>query len=172
MMKFVARMALLASVAIASPLLAAGPSIEQGSTVELEYTLTLRPSGEVVQSNVGAAPIAYVHGQGMLLPALEAELDGRQADERFELSLDAVDAYGPVNSELFREFPLEQLPEEAREVGVLLSSPEYPGSIRVSEVREDVAILDFNHPLAGQDLDFKVRVISVAAAAVPAEPSE
>jgi len=172
-MKTLARMALLSAFAVTSPTLASGPLIENGSTVELEYTLTLRPSGEVVQSNVGAAPIAYVHGEGMLLPALEAELAGREAEEQFELSLDAADAYGPVNSELLREFPLEQLPEEAREVGTLLSSPEYPGSIRVSEVREDVAILDFNHPLAGKDLAFDVRVLSVAdAAPAPAGPAE
>jgi FKBP-type peptidyl-prolyl cis-trans isomerase 2 len=171
MMKFLARMAVLSAITIAFPALAAGPSIEQGSMVELEYTLSLRPSGEVVQSNVGAAPISYVHGQGMLLPALEAELAGREAEEQFELSLDAADAYGPVNAELMREYPLEQLPEEAREVGTLLSSPEYPGSIRVSEVREDIAILDFNHPLAGQDLEFKVRVVSVVAAAAM-EPAQ
>jgi len=171
MMKLLARTALLSLFAAALSAAAAGPSIENGSTVELEYTLSLRPSGEVVQSNMGDAPIAYVHGQGMLLPALEAELAGREADERFELSLDAADAYGPVNKELLREFPLEQLPDEAREVGVLLSSPEYPGSIRVSEVRDDVAILDFNHPLAGQDLDFEVRVVSVAEA-VAAETLE
>ena len=170
-MKFLARMALLSVIAFATQAVAAGPSIEKGSTVELEYTLSLRPSGEVVQSNVGDAPIAYVHGQGMLLPALENALAGRQAEEQFELSLEAADAYGPVNGELFREYPLEQLPEEAREVGVLLSSPEYPGSIRVSEVRDDVVVLDFNHPLAGQDLDFKVRVISVVAAA-PVEAPE
>jgi FKBP-type peptidyl-prolyl cis-trans isomerase SlyD len=169
MMKSLAMLALLTGLVLSLPVAAVGAVIEEGSTVELEYTLTLAENGETVQSNVGNPPLSYVHGKGMLLPALEAELAGREATEEFELSVAAAEAYGPINPDMFREVELEKIPEEAREVGVLLSSPEYQGTIRVSEVRDDVVVLDFNHPLAGENLRFKVRVVSVLDS-VPVTP--
>ena len=69
-----------------------------------------------------------------------------------------------MSQDLFREVPIEQVPEEARNVGTILQAAEFNGEIRVHEVREDVVVLDFNHPLAGQTLVFDLRVISVEVA--------
>ena len=152
--------AILVLLGMSSPLLAA--AIADGSAVELEYTLMLAETGETIQTNVGDAPLSYVHGQGLLLPALEQELMGHEANDEFEVQLAAAQAYGVVDPALYREVEAEQIPEGAREVGAMLSAPGYQGAIRVREVRDDMIVLDFNHPLAGEDLRFKIRVVSVA----------
>ena len=136
-------------------------AITAGSTVALRFTLTLLGTDELVQSNAEQPPLTYVQGEGNLLPALEEALLGRKVQDEFDVELSAERAYGPVNDELFREVPSDQVPEEAREEGSLLSAPGYDGPIRVSEVRDDVVVLDFNHPLAGEDLKFRITVLSV-----------
>ena len=63
------------------------------------------------------------------------------------------------------EIPIDRIPEDARVVGALLQSPDYPGPIRVSEVREEVVVLDLNHPMAGKDLTFDITIVEIADAA-------
>ena len=60
-----------------------------------------------------------------------------------------------------QEVPLDKIPEDARKVGTLLSAQGFDGPIRVAEVRPDVVVLDFNHPLAGKALTFDVLVLSI-----------
>jgi len=139
--------------------------ITEGTTVELEYTLRLG-DGSVVQSNVDQEPLSYVHGEGTLLPALESALAGHGADDEVEVTLAPDDAYGQVNDELFRDVPIEQIPEGAREVGTMLQAQGFEGTIRVHEIRDETVILDFNHPLAGEELNFSIRVVSVNPDAV------
>lgn len=134
--------------------------IETGKTVGFEYTLRLE-DGSVVQSNEDAEPLKYVHGESQILPALERELEGLDVDDRKEVTLPARDAYGEVRTDAFREVPSEQIPEDARRVGAQLSAQGYEGPIRVHDVKDEVVVLDFNHPLAGKDLKFDIRVVSI-----------
>lgn len=134
--------------------------ISTGSSVSLEFTLTLQ-DGTVVDSNVDREPLTYVHGEGKLLPALETELAGMEVGERKSIALEAANAFGPVNPEAFQEVPLDNIPEDARAVGTRLSAEGFDGPIRVHEVREETIVLDFNNPLAGEDLKFDVRVVAI-----------
>lgn len=141
--------------------------IAPGKQVSFNYTLT--SAGEVIESNKGQEPMVYVQGGGQILPALESELEGMSTGQETTVSLVAVDAYGEIREDAFQEIPLEQLPEDARVEGALLQAQGFPGPIRVSEVKEEVAILDFNHPLAGKDITFDIIIVAVADA--PAPPS-
>ena len=134
--------------------------IAAGSTVELEYTLSL-DDGSVVHSNAGKEPIRYVHGDNSLFPALEAAFAGRAVDDELEVQLSPAEAYGPVKPELLQSVPINEIPEEVRKVGAELRAAEFDGPIRVREVHEDTIVLDFNHPLAGEELSFRVRILSV-----------
>ena len=144
--------------------------IAAGNEVSFEYTLSV--SGEVVESSEGKAPLTYTQGGGQILPALEAELAGLQAGDEKSVSLSAEDGYGEVNPEAFQEVPADRIPEDARVVGAMLQSPEYPGPIRVAEVRDDVVVVDLNHPMAGKDLKFDITIVDVVAAAPDAPASE
>jgi FKBP-type peptidyl-prolyl cis-trans isomerase 2 len=134
--------------------------IEPGKKVEFEYTLSLA-DGTIVQSNVGADPVEYTQGQNQLLPALEKELLGLHVGDRKKISIPAAEAYGPVDPDAFREVPIGKVPEEARQAGVELRIQGYDGPVRVHEVKTDTVVLDFNHPLAGKDLNFDIRILSI-----------
>ena len=133
--------------------------IEDGKQVSMMYTLTV--DGDVVDSNAGGEPLVFVQNGGQILPALEAELNGLKVGDKKNISLVAADGYGEITDEAHMEVPLEQIPEEARKVDSQLQSPDYPGPSRVIDIKEDVAVLDFNHPLAGQDLTFDIEIIAI-----------
>ena len=142
---------------------AAEDVVGDGKQVSIEYTLTL-DDGSVADSNVGDAPFVYVHGAQQLLPSLEAALAGLSAGDAREVRIPAEEGYGAVDPAGFQEVPLELIPEEGRQVGEVLVGMDpdgQPFQVRVTEVREDVVVLDFNHPLAGQALTFAVKVLAV-----------
>jgi len=137
--------------------------IKDGSTVSIEYTLKL-DDGSTADTNVGGEPLTYVHGEQQILPALEAQLAGMKAEETREVTLSAAEGYGPVREEGFQEVPLEMIPEDAREPGSRLVGQNQQGQpihAQVKEVGEETAVLDLNHPLAGQNLHFDVKVLEI-----------
>lgn len=134
--------------------------IADGSKVGLEYTLTL-DNGTQVQSNVGGEPLSYVAGEDQIIPGLESALQGHAVQDRIKVRIPPEQAYGAVDPGKLREVPLDKVPADARTVGTLLSAQGFDGPIRVAEVKSDVVVLDFNHPLAGQALNFDVLVLSI-----------
>ena len=136
------------------------PVVEKGRKVDIEYTLTL-DDGSTVQSNVGGPPLAFVVGEGQIIPGLEAALQGKAARDRVKVKLAPEQAYGTIDPKKVQEVPLDKIPEDARKVGTLLSAQGFDGPIRVAEVRPDVVVLDYNHPLAGKALTFDVLVLSI-----------
>lgn len=139
--------------------------ITEGSKVSLEYTLNLE-GGETVDSNTGEdqEPLVYTQGNNEIIPALEEELSGMAVGDEKQVTLQPEQAYGPVDPEAYQEVPLEQIPENARQEGQLLIMQDQQGNkqqIRLSEIRDETALLDLNHPLAGQTLHFDVKVLDV-----------
>lgn len=137
--------------------------IAEGSKVSIEYTLKL-DDGTTADSNVGRQPLVFEQGKGQLLPAFEEELAGRESGEVVEFRLGPEQGYGTVDPELRREVDLDAVPEEGREVGAQLVSEDQQGNrrvIRVHELRDATAVLDLNHPLAGEPLNFEVKILEV-----------
>ena len=137
--------------------------IENGRSVSIEYTLKL-DDGTTVDTNVGDDPLTYTQGKSEILPALEEALLGHGVGDTKEVNLTAEQGYGPVNPEALQEVELDMVPEDSRTVGTTLVATAPDGQqqpIRVHEVREETIILDFNHPLAGQALNFDVKVLAI-----------
>jgi len=137
--------------------------ITDGQKVAIEYTLTL-DDGTVVDTNVGAEPLVYEQGGGQILPALERRLAELGAEDRTEVTLGPEEGYGPVHAQAIQEVELERVPEQFREVGTMLAAVGPDGTqvpVKVREVRPETIVLDFNHPLAGQALNFEVRILGV-----------
>lgn len=131
--------------------------------VGLAYTLTL-DSGEEVDRSEPGRPLEFICGVGQIIPGLEKELDGRDAGESFQVVVEAEDGYGPYNESAVQDIPRTAFPEKLDlEVGMVFQAhgPHGPTTIRVKEIKEDVVVGDFNHPLAGQRLNFDVEIISV-----------
>jgi len=137
--------------------------IEHGRLVSIEYTLTL-DDGSTADTNVGEEPLVYTQGGGEILDALEEALAGLYVGNEKQVRIPAEQGYGPVDPDAFDEVPLEEIPEDAREVGAMLVAEDAEGnerSVRIHEVRAGGVVLDMNHPLAGQALNFAVRILAI-----------
>lgn len=136
--------------------------IKIGQKVSLEYTVFL-DDGMQIDSNVGEDPLVFVLGSHQVFPALEQALLGLKVGDSKQVVLRAEEAYGPVVKEAFREVALETIPTEFRFEGAVLGVQDPAGGvypIRIHQIQEQKAVLDFNHPLAGRRLKFEVRVVS------------
>ncbi len=137
--------------------------ISQGKTVSIQYTLTL-DTGEVIESNTEEEPLVYNHGSGELMSGLEEHLEGMGKGEERTGDLPPEKGYGPHNPEALIEIPRDHLPPEAWQVGAQLQAAGPKGEQidgTVLELKENIAIVDFNHPLAGKSIKFTLQVVDI-----------
>lgn len=137
---------------------ASSPTVADGMAVTLEYTLML-PDKSVVDSNVGQAPFSYVHGSGQIVPGLERALVGLKEGDQKHIEVAAVDAYGPYDMKKRLTVEKKKLPDGVKN-GDVLQSPDGQ-FVTVLKVDDKEALVDTNHPLAGKNLTFDVKVIKV-----------
>ena len=136
-----------------------------GTAVGLQYIITLEDGTEVA-SNVGGAPLEFTVGRDEIFPALEAALEGLVVGDRRTVSLGVDEAYGVRDEKALREVSVDLVPEESRVLGAILLADDDEGGQRevtVVEIDEKTAILDLNHPLAGEALSISVLVLDVDA---------
>ena len=138
-------------------------AIENGKKVTFHYTLTV--DDQVIQTSKGNQPLAYTHGSGEIISGLALEMEGMNEGEEKSVLVSAENAYGEVNPEAFKEVPRSTLPAEMEiNKGMTLRAQSPEGKevlVRVSDVKEDSIIINLNHPLAGKDLKFDVKVVSI-----------
>lgn len=139
-------------------------SIEKNSQVLLHFTIKLA-DGSVADSthNMGK-PAKFVMGDGSLSPNFEACLIGLKAGDNRAIDLKASDAFGMPNPDHIHHMDKSRFQGQDLEVGTIMafSGPDgvdIPGII--SEVSGESVTVDFNHPLAGQDVCFEVEILDV-----------
>jgi peptidylprolyl isomerase len=136
--------------------------ITKGNTVEVHYTGRF-VDGEVFDSSEGKDPLQFEVGSGQIIPGFENAILGKQIGEKVTVTVSPEQAYGPMREDLVVEVPSDKMPGPV-EVGQLLQADGGEGQVVqviVREVKEDVVIIDGNHPLAGQDLIFEIEVVSI-----------
>lgn len=142
-------------------------SVGKDRVVKFEYVLSL-DDGEVIDSSKGQEPLAYLHGHGNIIPGLERQMEGMEVGEERDITVEPEEAYGPYieGQDLLvpiNEFPPGLSPEVG--MGLLVETPDgHQVPYFVTEIADDVVRLDPNHPLAGQRLHFKVKVVEVREA--------
>lgn len=138
-------------------------AVENGKKVAFHFTLTV--DEKVIQTSEGKEPMAYTHGSGQIIPGLAAEIEGMNEGEEKSIMVSAQNAYGEANPEAFKELPKSSLPEgltPENEMMLQISTPEGQTiPARISEVKEESIVIDMNHPLAGKDLQFDIKVVSI-----------
>lgn len=135
--------------------------IQNGSTVTVHYTGKLT-DGQLFDSSVGREPLQFTIGSQQVIPGFENGLIGKSVGEKVTLTIPVDQAYGPVREDLLMKIPNSQLPGPVQ-VGQQLQATSNGQIVNVSvkEVNEDYALIDANHPLAGQALIFDVEVVGV-----------
>lgn len=141
--------------------------IEDNKVVSLHYKVTTE--GGEPRDNSGAEPLLYMHGQGQIVPGLEAALEGRSAGDGVSVTLTPAEGYGEHDPNLDLKIPLERFPDDMRdelEPGLQFGA-EHPDDedehvvFSVVAVQGDHVLVTGNHPLSGETLTFEVSVVEV-----------
>lgn len=140
--------------------------IAPNTVVTFEYELT-DPEGRVLDSSRESGALTYVHGHGRIVPGLEAALFGYEAGDELKITVDPEGAYGWHDPERIEWLPKTALdPSGDVHVGARYESQTDKGIViaTVTAVDGPNARVDANHPLAGVELHFTVKLLSVRAA--------
>lgn len=137
---------------------------KKGDTVKVHYKGTL-DDGSVFDSSEGREPIEFEVGAGQVIPGFEEAVSGLEPGESKTVTIPAAEAYGEHNEQGVTKIPVDKFPEKP-EVGYMVELSAPDGSRRpatITEVDEEFATLDLNHPLAGKDLTFEIQLVEVVA---------
>lgn len=130
-------------------------------------------SGDVVEQVEKTNPLQFIFGSGNLLPKFEENLSGLKTGDAFEFGLKSEDAYGPVVDNAIVDVPKNifevegEIDQNILQVGNMVPMMDNEGrrlNGRIMEITDDTVKMDFNHPMAGEDLHFKGEVTEIREA--------
>lgn len=141
--------------------------IAENTFVELDYKLEV--DGKTADQSQPGAPLKFAYGMGMLLPKFEEAIAGLTPGDTFSFTLSPADGYGEIISEAIVELPKEvfmingSVEEGLLEVGNMIPMADQQGNRMMGRVVSvgEVVTMDFNHPMAGNTLDFSGKIVSV-----------
>jgi len=138
---------------------------KSGDTVKVDYTGTL-DDGSQFDTSVGFAPLEFTIGAGNVIPGFDRAVIGMSPGESKTARIPVEEAYGPHDENMVgllnrNDFP----PDLELEPGLILRvdhpSGETISVIRIVTVSESAVLVDANHPLAGKDLTFEIRLLDI-----------
>ena len=140
--------------------------IADKTVVQMHYTLT-SDEGKVIDSSEGREPLQYIQGAHMIVVGLEKAMVGHDVGDKFDVKVIPSEGYGEYNEEMTQEVSLDVFQGVDKVVEGMMfyaQTPMGPMPIRVKSVSEKTAVIDANHELAGQNLNFAIEVVSVREA--------
>jgi peptidylprolyl isomerase len=138
--------------------------VSDGQTAKIHFKATL-DDGSVFDSSEGKEPLAFEIGGGEMIPGLESAVREMEVGETKTVRLGRQDAFGEVRDELIAVVPTERFPDAVEpEQGMAIQVQTEQGVLpaRVVDVSDEGVKIDANHPLAGKDVTFEVRLLHVA----------
>ncbi|MEJ2248272.1 MAG: peptidylprolyl isomerase [Candidatus Lokiarchaeota archaeon] len=139
-------------------------AIKEGDVIKVEYEGTL-DDGSVFDStkmNEGK-PLKFEVGCGHVISGFDKSVIGKEVGDEFEIHLEPLEAYGEYNEKLIQNVPKANFPEnqEIKEGMIIVlvdpNNQQIPATIK--EINEEAVKIDLNHPLAGKNLYFKVKIL-------------
>jgi FKBP-type peptidyl-prolyl cis-trans isomerase SlyD len=140
-------------------------TISKDTVVAMTYVLT-NAKGEIVDES-GDAPFHYLQGHENIVPGLERALEGLAVGASKSVAVSPADGYGEYDPKLKFEVPRSKMGNEELPVDAMVQLQDGAGHHMLARVVESDAVrvvLDANHPLAGETLNFQVTIIEVRAA--------
>ena len=137
---------------------------KKGDTVKVHYHGKLT-NGTTFDSSEGREPLEFKIGGGMVIVGFDEGVTGMTIGEKRTVNIPADRAYGPVQEDMVMEFPKDRFPADlVPEVGLQLNMSNGSGQnfpVLIKEIKEDVVVLDANHPLAGEELVFDLELVAI-----------
>jgi len=149
--------------------------ISKDKVVSVNYHLSVKDSPDAqerfVEKTDAANPLVFLFGSGNLLEAFEKNLKGKKVGDTFDFHLVAKDGYGERMDEHVVNIPIDefkgedgQVDKKMLEIGTMLPMTDQQGNRLqgiIKGVTDSLVTMDFNHPMAGQDLHFSGEVLDV-----------
>lgn len=139
---------------------------KKGDKVKVHYKGTLT-SGEQFDSSEGREPLVFTVGAGQMIKGFDDAIPGMTIGEKKTINIAPENAYGAKNLEAIIEFPKSNIPPDMKlEPGMKLqlqNEAGHPIPVVVTEIKDDVIILDANHELAGKELVFHIELVEIKA---------
>ncbi len=138
-------------------------TVENGVVVSIEYTLHV--DGELLDSSEGQGPLQFLAGYGNIVPGLENEMMGMKIGDTRDVIVQPADGYGEFDEQALMQVPRRDFPTDMPiEVDTELNVRDNEGNskyARIESIDGDLVTLNFNHPLAGDELHFHVKVVAL-----------
>jgi FKBP-type peptidyl-prolyl cis-trans isomerase 2 len=138
--------------------------VKTGDKVKVHYHGRLN-DGQTFDNSEGREPLEFEVGGGMVIKGFDEGVKGMAVGDKKTINIPFDQAYGPRNPDMIIEMPKTRFPKDMElEVGMPLGMSDGQGQqfeVVVAEIKEDVVILDANHPLAGQDLIFDLELVEI-----------
>lgn len=136
-----------------------------GDTVSIHYTGTLEDGSEF-DSSAGREPLQFTIGSGRIIPGFEEAVIGMAPGDSKTVTIPSEEAYGPYREEMVQEVTRSSLPPELTpQIGMQLraaTASGQPVTLTVVDMSESAITVDANHPLAGKDLTFDIKLLEIA----------
>ena len=138
-------------------------SVQNNVVVSMEYTLQV--DNEEIDSSKGQEPLQFLVGHGNIISGLEREMIGMKVGDSKDVVIQPADAYGEFDDQAYLDVPRKDFPTDMQiEEGSELTVQDDSGQsryARVDAIDGDTVRLNFNHPLAGDELHFNVKVVGL-----------
>lgn len=134
-------------------------SLQKGDSVRVHYEGKL-DDGSIFDSSEGREALEFVIGGGMLLRKFEESVIGKQQGDIVDIQIPAQEAYGVRDESLVLELERSFFDMEDIEAGSMLEIEiqDGPIAVYVLDCNNETVTIDGNHPLAGQDLFFRITI--------------
>jgi FKBP-type peptidyl-prolyl cis-trans isomerase 2 len=140
--------------------------VKSGDTIKVHYHGKLT-DGTTFDSSEGRNPLEFKVGSGMVIKGFDDGVMNMAIGEKKTIHIPVNEAYGEKQAEMIMDFPKDRFPEDMLpEVGMQLNMNNGAGQtfpVVITEVKEDVVVLDANHQLAGQDLVFDLELVEIVS---------
>jgi FKBP-type peptidyl-prolyl cis-trans isomerase 2 len=137
--------------------------VSEGKSVKVHYTLTV--DGKVMDSSNGREPLQFKAGSHQMIPGFEKAVMGMKVGEKKSFKVSPEEGYGLEDPKAIQDVLKTQLPPDITPTaGMTLYAKTKDGKrfpVKIVEVKKDVVVMDFNHPLAGKTLNFDVEVVEI-----------
>jgi FKBP-type peptidyl-prolyl cis-trans isomerase 2 len=138
---------------------------KNGDNVSVHYTGTLNDGTKFDSSHDRGEPISFTLGEGQMIAGFDSAVTGMSVGETKTVVLEPEQAYGNSNPEAIQVVPKTEFPNDFEFVTGGVVEGQYPNGqmfrATITEVAENEATIDFNHPMAGKTLNFEIEVVSV-----------
>lgn len=137
--------------------------VKNGDKVSVHYKGSL-DDGTVFDSSEGSDPLEFEVGSGAIIRGFENGVLGMEEGDEKTIRVPPDDAYGPRRGELVGKLPNEQIGDAEVEMGQKLQLQTKDGEAfqaSVTKIEEDGVTVDLNHPLAGESLNFDLRLVTI-----------